>query len=99
LGGDEFVVLLAQCPARPELDAMVERLRHGLEAPIDYGAQRLQVSASAGVALTPDDGSELYGLLRAADLAMYNAKASRKGQVFAADAPVPPERSTLPQPA
>ena len=99
LGGDEFVLLLAQCPARPELDAMVERLRHGLEAPIDYGAQRLQVSASAGVALTPDDGSELYGLLRAADLAMYNAKASRKGQVFAADAPVPPERSTLPQPA
>jgi len=98
LGGDEFVVLLAQCPARPELDAMVARLRHALEAPIAYRAQRLQVSASAGVALTPDDGSELYGLLRAADLAMYSAKASRKGQVFAADAPACPERSTLPQP-
>ena len=99
LGGDEFVVLIAQCPARPELDAMVDRLRAALDAPIDYEAQRLQVSASAGIALTPTDGIELYSLLRAADLAMYNAKASRKGQVFAADAPVPPERSTLPQPA
>jgi diguanylate cyclase (GGDEF)-like protein len=99
LGGDEFVLLLAQCPARPELDAMVERLRLELDAPINYGAQRLQVSASAGVALTPHDGSELYGLLRAADLAMYSAKAGRKGQVFAADAPAMPERTTLAQPA
>ena len=99
LGGDEFVLLIGQCPARPELDAMVERLRLELDAPINYGAQRLQVSASAGVALTPHDGSELYGLLRAADLAMYSAKAGRKGQVFAADAPAMPERTTLAQPA
>ena len=96
LGGDEFVVLIAQCPARPELDAMVERLRHSIDEPIDYGAQRLQVSASAGVALTPRDGSELYGLLRAADWAMYAAKSGRNGQLFAADAPAaPPEYATL----
>ena len=95
LGGDEFVVLISQCPARPELDAVVERLRAALDAPIDYGAQCLQVSASAGVALTPDDGSELYSLLRAADLAMYSAKAGLRGQVFAADAPAGPNRTTL----
>ena len=97
IGGDEFVVLIAQCPARPELDAMVERLRQTIDAPIDYGAQRLQVSASAGVALTPSDGSELYALLRAADWAMYAAKSGKKGHLFAADAPSESTQPPLPQ--
>jgi len=97
LGGDEFVVLIAQCPARPELDAMVERLRQTIDAPIDYGAQRLRVSASAGVALTPSDGSELYALMRAADWAMYAAKSGKKGHLFAADAPSESTQPSLPQ--
>jgi diguanylate cyclase (GGDEF)-like protein len=87
LGGDEFVLLLGQCPSRPELDGMIERLRTELEAPIGLGPHTVQVSASVGVALAPDDGSELHTLLRAADLAMYAAKSQRQGMRFAADDP------------
>ena len=87
LGGDEFVLLIGQCPARPELDAMLERLRLLLDAPIHYREHPLQVSASIGVALCPDDGMDLHNLLRAADWAMYGAKQQRNGVRFAADAP------------
>jgi len=87
LGGDEFVLLIGQCPARPELDAMIERLRVLLDAPIHYREHPLQVSASIGVAIYPEDGQELQSLLRAADWAMYAAKQQQHGVRFAADAP------------
>lgn len=97
LGGDEFVLLIGQCPQRPELDAMVERLRGLINAPIHYREHPLQVSASIGVAICPDDGVELQSLLRAADWAMYAAKQQRQGVRFAADAPRSESPSTLMQ--
>lgn len=81
LAGDEFTVFF------PGVDgyADVERLGHAILAamarPFDLGEQQVMVGASIGIALYPEHGTLLTTLMRAADVAMYHAKASGRGQV------------------
>jgi len=75
LGGDEFVVL---CPGlgRTEAEDVARRLLHSVsDSPISVGGHRLDVTASVG--LTIAGGAAQHhaaGLLREADVAMYQAK-------------------------
>ncbi len=75
LGGDEFAVVL---PSTDEVQAfsVAERLVASLEEPFYLDRVPVQISASIGIALAPRDGSDLNGILRAADAAMYSAKTS-----------------------
>jgi diguanylate cyclase (GGDEF)-like protein len=75
LGGDEFVVLLDLPPGADPL-AAVERLAEDVHAPYEVAGVRLEVELSAGVAVAPDDGTDLETLLRRADAAMYDAKSN-----------------------
>ncbi|GAA1883538.1 putative bifunctional diguanylate cyclase/phosphodiesterase [Lapillicoccus jejuensis] len=85
LGGDEFAVLLED--ADPEQAAAVaERLRTTLAHPFTpvvgssaLASLTLHTTVSIGIARFPDDGPELSGLLRKADIAMYKAKVSGTG--------------------
>jgi predicted signal transduction protein with EAL and GGDEF domain len=79
LGGDEFAVLLADADGRLAL-AVAERVRAGLRRPFQLGSRDVVIAASVGIALVPDDGREPVELLQHADLAMYEAKATRSGQ-------------------
>lgn len=84
-GGDEFIVLLEN--ATPDLPAAIaRRLRSSIQEPIDYQGLQLRVGASIGMALYPDDGTDLDQLLHAADGHMYNDKTDRK---TAASRPAP----------
>jgi diguanylate cyclase (GGDEF)-like protein len=75
-GGDEFVLLLPRL-ARPEDAAEVARkLLAALTPPVEIGAHELSVSASIGIALYPEDGTDAETLLKHADVAMYGAKAA-----------------------
>lgn len=77
-GGDEFVALVPSvAPAVAE--ALAERLTEALEEPYSVGDQALYCSASIGLALYPEHAETLTGLLRAADEAMYRAKARSYG--------------------
>ena len=94
LGGDEFAVLLPDGAGLTSgLDAAT-RLRHDLAAPYDVEGTLLEVGASIGVALIPDDGEDASTLLQHADVAMYAAKglASGVARYTAAD-----DRSSLDQ--
>lgn len=74
LGGDEFAVLV---PGIADVDTAVrhgERLRRLLGEPFAVDGLVLQVDASIGVALAPAHGRDSHELLRAADVAMYEAK-------------------------
>ena len=80
LGGDEFAVVLPE--VRDAVDAVkaARNVIEALAAPFPVGTN-VFVSACVGIALYPSDGATAEELLRHADLAMYHAKSSGRGQV------------------
>jgi diguanylate cyclase (GGDEF)-like protein len=78
LGGDEFAVLLRRAGAA-EATMLADELGGALAAPFALGTLAVQTRASIGIALFPDQGTELGDLLRRADMAMYKAKSARTG--------------------
>ena len=80
LGGDEFAFLF---PVRQPDDAgavsQVRRMLHALEQPIDLEGVDVEIGASVGLALFPEHARDVSGLLKRADVAMYEAKASGAG--------------------
>jgi len=78
MGGDEFTVLV-QDLARPDDAALVARgLLDRLWKPVMLDEEPISLSASAGISVYPEDGSEARTLLNHADLAMYRAKQEGK---------------------
>lgn len=77
LGGDEFAVLLRNITDASSVMKVATELRRALEAPIDL--EVLTATASIGIALYPRDADTADGLMRRADVAMYNAKKNRSG--------------------
>ncbi len=84
LGGDEFAVVLPDAD-QAEAVRLGERLIARLSRPYDLETSRPTIGASIGLALGPDDGATVEALMRAADLALYDAKARGRGQVRAYD--------------
>jgi diguanylate cyclase (GGDEF)-like protein len=77
-GGDEFVALVSN--VTPEVAGkLAARLTKRLVEPYSVGAETHHCAASIGLALYPENASTLTGLLRAADEAMYRAKARCRG--------------------
>lgn len=81
LSGDEFVLVLANQPSLRFTLRMIERLRASLNRPVTLDHVEIEVGGSIGVAVYPHDGHGALDLVRAADVAMYHAKASRGRQV------------------
>ncbi|WEO76298.1 EAL domain-containing protein [Cryobacterium sp. SO2] len=79
LGGDEFAVHLHHADAQ-RATAMANRLRAVTARPLVVDGLSLELGLSIGIALAPEHGSDLGGLLRNADIAMYAAKTTRMGQ-------------------
>ena len=80
MGGDEFVAVLADIADVSESEFVLERLLEAAAQPLQLDNKRLQVSASLGAALYPQDGTEPDILLRHADQAMYQAKQAGKNR-------------------
>ncbi len=71
---DVFVVQLTRL-TKPETAAIVaQRMLHALAKPYVFGEQALNVSASIGIALYPQDGTDVISLLKAAEQALKVAK-------------------------
>jgi diguanylate cyclase (GGDEF)-like protein len=77
-GGDEFVMVSARAE---EANALAERLRDAITAPISLRGLELSVGASIGIAIAPEDATEASALLEAADAAMYQAKLTGRNQI------------------
>ncbi len=78
LGGDEFVLILSDVSSITACLPVVERVLEAVSKPILVDSESCQVSASIGLALYPDAGSDPETLLRHADQAMYVAKEQGK---------------------
>jgi diguanylate cyclase len=74
LGGDEFVVLLPQLSRADDAATVARKLLVSLTRSFDIDGQELTVSTSIGIALYPDNGTDVDVLLKHADTAMYDAK-------------------------
>lgn len=81
VGGDEFVVLLPQVAAEADAVKVAEGIRIAVERPYDVEGIRLEISACVGVATYPSNGEDPDELIKAADTAMYAAKASGRNTV------------------
>lgn len=81
LGGDEFVILFDEVESRATLMAIAQKLLSLLQNRLLIDGKDLQVRASLGVSLYPQDGSDAQTLLQNADCAMYNSKRSGRNTV------------------
>ncbi|MFI0736668.1 putative bifunctional diguanylate cyclase/phosphodiesterase [Streptomyces sp. NPDC021100] len=79
LGGDEFAVLLPAVDSLTSAQRVARGLVAALGSPLDLDGLTLVLEASAGVAVHPDHALDAEGLLRRADVAMYQAKRDRSG--------------------
>ncbi|QJE02367.1 EAL domain-containing protein [Massilia forsythiae] len=78
VGGDEFVLVIGDQPGAAEVAELVERIRRSACAPVLAGSQEIVPGLSIGVSLFPLDGADADRVMRAADAAMYHAKALGK---------------------
>jgi len=74
LGGDEFVVFIEDKANAHDLDNIVQKLFNALSEPCLLSEHRIYPGASLGIALSPNDGTDVDTLMRNADTAMYVAK-------------------------
>ncbi len=74
LGGDEFAIVLNGLKSSEDAAHVARRILETLRAPLSVDGQRLDVTASLGIALSPNDGRDPETLLRNAGSAAYHAK-------------------------
>jgi diguanylate cyclase (GGDEF)-like protein/PAS domain S-box-containing protein len=75
LGGDEFAVIQTAVADRDDVVEFVTRIHEAIRQPHQCLGHQLSTDASIGIALAPQDGTDLDQLIKNADLAMYGAKA------------------------
>lgn len=80
LGGDEFVVLLRDVEGEATPQRIAADIITRLAAPFPLAGGEARVGTSIGIALCPAHGSSREALLKAADKAMYAAKAAGRGR-------------------
>jgi diguanylate cyclase (GGDEF)-like protein/PAS domain S-box-containing protein len=80
IGGDEFVAVLADLTTVEDCEPVLDRLLLAASEPVTVGDVVLNVSASIGLTLYPQDNVDADLLMRHADQAMYAAKESGKNR-------------------
>jgi diguanylate cyclase (GGDEF)-like protein len=80
-GGDEILVLMPETDLPEALLAGERILARVVSSPLAVEREQVPLSASIGIAIYPEHGRDKEGLLRAADFALYQAKAEGRGRV------------------
>jgi diguanylate cyclase (GGDEF)-like protein len=73
-GGEEFLVLLPDISQAADAASIAQKLLAALAAPARAGEHRLQISASVGITIYPEDAEDAQALISRADAAMYRSK-------------------------
>jgi diguanylate cyclase (GGDEF)-like protein len=85
-GGDEFVLVLEAVDGAADAETVAARILEAFGLGFQHESQRIQLSASIGVALFPADGRSPQQLIETADRAMYRVKQAGGGGMRTADA-------------
>lgn len=82
LGGDEFLVFMNSLKDAGDSRVVAERVLNAISRPMLIADHVINVTASVGVALYPNDATEVDALLSCADMAMYSIKHSGKSGIL-----------------
>jgi diguanylate cyclase (GGDEF)-like protein/PAS domain S-box-containing protein len=74
LGGDEFAIILPNIADSQAIAVIAEKIIISLQTPVVLDGVEMTVSASVGIAISPDDGNTAEILTKNADMALYRAK-------------------------
>ena len=80
LAGDEFTLFFPEIDLVEEIERVARRVVLAISEPFELCSHSVDIGASIGVAISPDHGTSIESLMRAADIAMYRAKSSGGGQ-------------------
>lgn len=75
LSGDEFLVIIGSLNSEHDAEIVARHIINTLCQPLLLAEQSIVITASIGIAIFPNDSSEINELMRFADTAMYRAKA------------------------
>lgn len=81
LGGDEFVILQTDVAHEGEAEMLARRVIKRLSAPYDFEGASISISASVGIATTPEVEPDLALMLACADGALYRSKQGGKSRL------------------
>lgn len=81
VGGDEFIVVQAEVRHESEAEMLARRVIRQLSAPYEIDGVSVRISASVGIALAPQLGSDLETLIACADAALYRSKGGGKARL------------------
>jgi diguanylate cyclase (GGDEF)-like protein len=74
LGGDEFIIVVTDMPSPSAVERFTDSLRMAIERPITIHEKPMNIGASFGFAMYPEDAKDATKLLRLADQRMYFLK-------------------------
>ena len=81
LGGDEFTVILTNIKHINDISLVADKIINSISAPCTIGKHNIKTSCSLGISVYPfEDADNAYTLIKQADTAMYQAKASGKNR-------------------
>ncbi|HTK58031.1 MAG TPA: EAL domain-containing protein [Sphingomicrobium sp.] len=80
LAGDEFTIFFPDIEEPADAERVARRIALAISEPFELHGHSIDIGASVGVALSPDHGTGIEALMRAADIAMYRAKNSGGGR-------------------
>lgn len=80
LGGDEFTVILQDFEDATHVESVTEKILTTLATPFNFSENVANISSSIGIAFFPQDAKKSDQLIKAADQAMYSAKAAGRNQ-------------------
>lgn len=75
LGGDEFLIVAPEVEDGPTARLLADKVLASIREPLEIGHEQVSVSGSIGIALCPEHALTAEDLIKAADSAMYSAKA------------------------
>ncbi|MEO5327048.1 MAG: EAL domain-containing protein [Magnetococcus sp. THC-1_WYH] len=79
LGGDEFTVILSGMKSPQEAEPIARKIITALMEPIPIQEYKAHIGASVGISVFPNDGTTFDEITKFADVAMYHAKESGRG--------------------
>ncbi len=78
LGGDEFMLLLPQPTTREQAERVAQKLIASLQQPFFLKNKEVYINVSIGISVFPVDSHDINTLIKNADMAMYEVKATGK---------------------